>query len=64
MTERLGYVVITFNQAGGRPDLHSLDLHYDLESAMAERDHEADETDKSGRRDSYVVAEVIERGGE
>src|ERR1035437_5508784 len=64
MGERLGYVVVCFNQASGQ-DLASGDVLYDdAADAMGCRDDERERTALAGRRDRHVVAEVIELDGE
>lgn len=64
MTERIGYVVITYNQTGGQPDLASYGLYDDMDDAKAERDSQEIATKAAGRRERHVVAEVIELDGE
>ena len=64
MGERLGYVVVCFNQASGQ-DLASGDVLYDdAADAMGCRDDERERTALAGRRDRHVVAEVIELDGD
>jgi hypothetical protein len=60
MNERLGYVVIVYNQASRQPDLVQFaDLHWDLEGAVAERDYEREQTASVGRGETYDIAEVV-----
>jgi hypothetical protein len=59
--DRIGYVVITFNQASRLPGLPVGACLYDrLEDAVSARNWERSETAKIGRRETHVVAEVIE----
>ena len=60
MSEHLGFVVVTFNQASHQPELDYSDLHADLESAKWERDDKRVRTMQAGRRERHVVAEVVE----
>lgn len=61
MSEPLGYVVITYNQASQLPGLPmAADLHSELEDAVNARDWERVETAKVGRRERHVIAEVFE----
>lgn len=59
MTDRIGYVVVTYNQASGRPELDYSDIHADLEDAGNERDWKADATAAVGRGERHVVAEIV-----
>lgn len=56
----LGYAVVTFNQASHQPEFDYSDIHSDMESAIAERDHKRAETAKVGRREHHAIAEIIE----
>ena len=58
--ERLGFVVVTFNQAGGQPGLDYPDLHAGITDAMCERDRKREDTATAGRAERHVIAEVIE----
>lgn len=58
--DRLGYIVVTYNQASHQPGLDFPDLHTDLETARAEQAGKKQETYRTGRRERHVVAEVIE----
>jgi hypothetical protein len=61
--DRLGYVVVTFNQASGCPELDYPDLHWGpgaLERAKDERDDKAARTAEAGRGERHVIAEVTE----
>ena len=59
--DRLGYVVITYNQASHLPGLPmAADLHPELEDAVHARDWERAETAKVGRRERHVIAAVFE----
>lgn len=59
--DRLGYVVITYNQASHLPGLPmAADLHSELEDAVIARDWERAETAKVGRGERHVIAEVFE----
>ena len=61
MSDPLGYVVITYNQASHQPGLPmAADLHSELEDAVNARDWERAETAKVGRRERHVIAEVFE----
>ena len=59
MADRLGFVVATFNQASGRPELDVIGLHADLDDAVYEREAMADETAAAGRGERHVVCEVV-----
>ena len=59
--DRLGYVVISYNQASHQPGLPmAADLYSELEDAVNARDWERAETAKVGRRERHVIAEVFE----
>lgn len=60
MPDRLGYVVVTFNQASHQPGLNTGADLTDLETAVTQRDEERAETARYGRREVHVVAEVTE----
>jgi hypothetical protein len=62
VSDRLGYVVVTFNQALRWPGLDAPVLYSDLEDATLARDWERSETANCGRRERHVIAEVIELG--
>lgn len=59
MGERpIGYVVVTYNQAGGLPELDG-DVHWELEDACTEMNHAVQETARVGRRERYAIAELV-----
>lgn len=58
--DRLGYVVVTYNQASRQPGLDYSDLHADLQDAVNERDYKVLATAETGRLERHVIAEVIE----
>jgi hypothetical protein len=61
MSDSLGYVVVSYNQASGWPGLNTgADLHADLQDAVNARDWERAETAKLGRHEQHVIAEVVE----
>ena len=61
MSDRLGFVVVEWNQASGQPeDLSSTILHPDLADAHWERDLKVDEARENGRRERYMVCAVAE----
>ena len=61
MPDRLGFVVITYNQASHQPGLPlAADLYPELEDAVNARDAERAETARNGRGEIHVVAEVTE----
>jgi hypothetical protein len=62
-SDRLGFVVVTFNQASGQPELDYPDLHAGITDAMCERDGKREETATTGRGERHVIAEVIEMEG-
>ncbi len=53
------YVVLTYNQASGQPDLADYGLYDDLETAQAVRDDQRTQTAAVGRGERHVVAEVV-----
>lgn len=57
---RLGYVVVTWNQASGQPDISYRDIHHRRVDAGRERDHLREETTKAGRRERHTIAVLIE----
>jgi hypothetical protein len=59
MSDRLGYIVVTYNQASGWPQLDYPDLHQDLETAHAELEWKQQETAKIGRRETHEVCVVL-----
>ena len=61
MDERLGYVVVTFNQASHQPDIDTGSaLHCELETARLELAERRAATAAVGRGERHVIAEVIE----
>lgn len=59
---RIGFCVVTYNQASHWPEFDYPDLHTELQDAVHERDHKREETRKIGRGETHVVAEVTELG--
>ena len=59
MSDRIGYVVVTYNQASRMPGLDYSDLHPDAESARWELDDKKRRTAEVGRGETHVLAEVI-----
>lgn len=57
---RLGYVVVTWNQASGQPDIDHSDLHWSLTGAKDERDYRREQTAKVGRGERHTIAVLIE----
>jgi hypothetical protein len=62
--EILGYVVVTWNQASGWPDIDTAGLHDDRETAELDRDSRRERTAGIGRRELHEVAAVIRLEGE
>ena len=60
MPDRLGFVVVTYNQASHMPGLEYSDLHADMESARWELEDKQQRTASWGRRETHVIAEVVE----
>ena len=63
--DRLGFVVVTWNQASNTPGLEYCDLHWGpgaLDDARAEQDWKATETRRIGRRERHEVAAVMSLG--
>lgn len=60
MSDHLGYVVVTFNQASHQPELNYSDLHPSVEMATWELEAKQEETAQVGRGERHVIAEVIE----
>lgn len=58
--DRIGFAVVTYNQASHWPGFDYSDLHTELEDAENERDYKREETKKIGRGERHVIAEVIE----
>lgn len=56
----LGYVIVDWNQASGRPDVDTAGLYTTREDAAADAAHRQAETDRIGRRERHTVAAVIE----
>jgi hypothetical protein len=57
---RIGFCVVTYNQASHWPEFDYPDLHAELQDAVNERDHKREETTKLARGERHVVAEVTE----
>jgi hypothetical protein len=57
--ERVGYVVVCWNQASGQPDVVEWTFSHTRESAERDRDRERAITANVGRRETYAVAEVV-----
>jgi hypothetical protein len=59
--DNLGYVVVVRNQASHQIEdtLPSQVLHFNEEDAAFERDLHTDEAEQAGRKDRYIVCEVI-----
>jgi len=58
MSDIAGYVVIEFNQASGRPELATDELHETSDSA-AEKAHEFTAENRAlGRRETYAIGTV------
>ncbi len=53
------YIVITYNQASGQPDLATYGIYTDLQAAQDERDDQRTQTAAVGRGERHVVAEVV-----
>lgn len=62
MADNIGYVVCCINQASGQVEdtLPSQVLHFDQADAEWERDLHADEAERIGRKDRYIVCELTE----
>lgn len=58
--ERLGYVVVTWPQTGGQPDIDAPGLYLDRETAEDERDSRRAATAAAWRRERHEIAEVTE----
>lgn len=59
VAEPLGYVVVTWNQASGQPDLETCGMHSEPGGAIAERGELRAETARSGRGERHEVCAVI-----
>ena len=59
MGERLGYVVVTYNQASHRPELDVIGLHDARADAETERDELAAATARAARGERHVICEVV-----
>jgi len=57
MGDPIGYVVITYPQTGGSPDL-GWTLYDRLDDAQEDRDDQQAQTNAVGRKERHVVAEV------
>lgn len=57
--EVLGFVVVAWNQASGQPDIDTLGMHDDRETAELERDSRRERTREIGRRERHEVCAVI-----
>lgn len=59
MSDRLGYVVIEYNQASRIPGLNPYgDLYDEIDGAREERRDLEQTARESGRRETYRIAEV------
>jgi len=61
--EVLGFVVVTFNQASGQPDIDAPGLD-DWDTACLERDDRRAKTKAAGRGERHEVAAVIRLEGD
>lgn len=59
MTERLGYVVAGINQASGVAETVTPDIHFTRENAEVAAEMDRQDAARDGRRDRYVVCEVV-----
>jgi len=60
MDERLGFVVVTFNQASHQPDIDTGSaLYCEIETARLELAERRAATARVGRGERHVIAEVI-----
>lgn len=57
--DELGFVVVTWPQTGGQPDIDTPGLHDDRETAELERDDRRERTRVVGRGERHEVAAVI-----
>ena|GEM_PF-6075275 len=57
MSERVGYVVIEYNQASHQPSVSS-DIYQDVEEAFDDLGRQADVTSQSGRREGYAIGTI------
>lgn len=55
-TRESGYVVVEFNQASGRPELASTDVHDDVGDANDQATAARERTAAVGRKERYAVA--------
>lgn len=55
---RIGYIVVTHNQAGGEPSTDG-DIHWDLDAARDVLEGAKQETAKVGRREQHEIGIVI-----
>jgi hypothetical protein len=63
MTDRIGWVVITYNQASHMPEIDPrTELYLGREDAEFALDVMRDETAEAGRRERHVLAEVVDLG--
>lgn len=58
MSEKVGYVVIEYNQASRQPSVTS-DLYQDIGDAFEDLGRQADATAQARRRESYAVGTII-----
>lgn len=56
----IGYVVVTYNQASGQPEVEGFDIYASAQQARRRRDDETANTRELGRRERRAVAELIE----
>lgn len=64
MADRLGYVVIEYNQASHQPDVVNDSFTWRRDDAEEMAQHERDKTAGYGRLERYTIAEVVELGGD
>lgn len=61
MTDRVGYIVVTWNQASHQPGLDlGADLHQHLDDAVFDRDYQRAETTRLGRKEIHEICVVTE----
>jgi hypothetical protein len=60
MSDRLGFVVVTYNQASRQPELDYSDIHADIGTARDEQAAKREATARVGRGETHELAELIE----
>lgn len=61
MAERVGFIVVEYNQASGRPGLpFGADIYDSQDLAEQAARDEREDVLAAGRRERYVVCEVVE----